>query len=60
MGEETKMSCELCVDCDDCGCSGKDCHKKGTCIITDSCFSEYDGEGCFIGKIPIFIMEKLK
>lgn len=48
------MSCELCVDCDDCGCSGKDCHKIDRCVITDSCFKECEGVGGFIGKIPIF------
>lgn len=48
------MTCELCVDCDDIGCSGKECFKKGSCIIIDSCFKECEGIGGFIGKIPIF------
>ncbi len=52
------MLCQLCIDCDDCGCSGKDCHKNlpnGRCIITKDCFKECEeGIGGFIGQIPIF------
>ena len=51
------MICELCVDCDDVGCSGKDCYKEGSCIITEDCFKECEG---FIGKILILDLEKLK
>lgn len=46
--------CEICIDCEDTICAGKQCHKENRCEITDDCFTQCEeGIGGFIGKIPI-------
>jgi len=48
------QQCELCVDCDNITCGGKQCHKDGPCVIAEDCFNPE----CRFSHIQIPIFDK--